>query len=182
MSDVMPNRAVFLDRDGVINASAFRGGRPYPPDTLAELIILPGVQDTLEAFRHAGLKTIVVTNQPDVVTGKQKREIVDEIHDFLLVALAIDDIKACFCVEGTGCACYKPKPKMLLDAAEEWKIDLSRSFMVGDRWRDIGAGQAAGCKTFFIDYGYNEQQPNHPDFVVKSLLEAGAIILNELDL
>jgi len=177
----MPNRAVFLDRDGVINASVVRGGRPYPPDTLEALKILPGVHDTLEAFRHAGLKTIVVTNQPDVATGKQKREIVDEIHDFLLGALAIDDIKACFCVEGAGCACYKPKPKMLLDAAEEWKIDLSRSFMVGDRWRDIGAGQAAGCKTFFIDYGYNEQQPDHPDFVVKCLAEAGEVILSGLD-
>jgi len=177
----MPNRAVFLDRDGVINASVVRGGRPYPPDSLAELTILPGVHDTLEAFRRAGLKTIVVTNQPDVATGRQKRETVEAIHEFLLGVLAIDDIKACFCVEGVDCACYKPKPKMLLDAAREWKIDLSRSFMVGDRWRDIGAGQAAGCKTFFIDYGYNEQQPDHPDFVVKCLAEAGEVILSGLD-
>lgn len=181
MANDMTNRAVFLDRDGVINASVVRGGRPYPPDTLEALEILPGVHDTLEAFRHAGLKIIIVTNQPDVATGKQKRETVDAIHDFLLGALAIDDIKVCFCVEGAGCECYKPKPKMLLDAADEWNIDLSKSFMVGDRWRDVGAGQAAGCKTFFIDYGYSEQQPDHPDFVVKSLVEAGEVILNGLD-
>lgn len=180
LSDTSLYQAVFLDRDGVINASVVRDGRPYPPDTLDALTILPGVAKTLEDFRHAGLKTIVVTNQPDVATGKQKREIVDAIHSLLLETLALDDIKACFCVEGPGCDCYKPKPKMLVDAAKEWKIDLSKSFMIGDRWRDIGAGQAAGCKTFFIDYGYAEQQPHNPDFVVKSIVEAGEIILNEL--
>ena len=171
------NKAVFLDRDGVINASVVRGGRPYPPDSLNDLIVLSGVKETLFNLHCAGFLIIVVTNQPDVATGKQKREVVEAIHGFLMDNLSIDDIKTCFCIEGKGCECYKPKPKMILDATKERNIDISRSFMIGDRWRDIGAGQAAGCKTFFIDYGYDERQPERPDFVVGSLFEAGQIIL-----
>jgi len=173
----MANKAVFLDRDGVINASVVKNGRPYPPNSLKELIVLPGVKETLLNLHRAGFLTIVVTNQPDVATGKQKREVVEAIHGFLMDSLFIDDIKTCFCIEGEGCECYKPKPKMILDAAYERNIDLCSSFMIGDRWRDIGAGQAAGCKTFFIDYGYDERQPERPDFVVGSLFEAGQIIL-----
>lgn len=89
-------------------------------------------------------------NQPDVATGKQQRKTVDAIHEYLFDTLALDDIKTCFCVYRPECECYKPKPKMLLEAAREWKIDLSRSFMIGDRWRDVGAGEAAGCKTFSL--------------------------------
>jgi len=173
-------QAVFLDRDGVINASVVVDGRPYPPATLEELEILPKVKETLEAFRDAGLKVIVVTNQPDVATGKQSLEIVEEIHNFLLGNFAIDEIKACYCVEGEDCPCYKPKPKMILDAAEEWGVNLARSFMIGDRWRDVGAGQASNCTTFFIDYGYDEKQPDKPDYKVASLTEAAQIILTDL--
>ena len=173
-------RAVFLDRDGVLNASVVRGRRPYPPDSLADVRILPGVEKTLQAFHLAGFKNIVVTNQPDVAIGKQKREVVEAIHDFMFKNLHIDDIKTCFCVEDDDCDCYKPKPKMLIDAAREWHIDLSQSFMVGDRWRDVGAGKAAGCKTFFIDYGYGERRPDNPDYIVTDLAEAGRIILSGL--
>ena len=175
----MMKKAVFLDRDGVLNASVVRDGRPYPPDSLKELVILPGVEETISDLHHAGFLIIVVTNQPDVARGKQSREVVEAMHEFLMNRLALDDIKTCFCIEGPGCECYKPKPKMLLDAASELNIELSGSFMIGDRWRDIGAGQAAGCKTFFIDYGYDEKQPERPDFVVASLFEAGQIILGK---
>lgn len=171
-------RAVFLDRDGVLNASVVREGRPYPPDSLADVRILPGVKETLQAFHNAGFKNIVVTNQPDVATGKQRREVVEAIHGFMLKELNIDDIRTCYCVEGDDCDCYKPKPKMLIDAARQWHIDLTQSFMVGDRWRDIGAGKAAGCKTFFIDYDYGERRPDNPDYIVKDLAEAGRIILS----
>lgn len=174
-------KAIFLDRDGVVNAAVVRNGRPYPPKSLEELRILPGVKETLEAFRKAGFRIIVVTNQPDVATGIQTRKVVDSIHNYLIENLTIDDIKACFCVEGDECECYKPKPKLLLDAAKEWHIDLSQSYMVGDRWRDIGAGQAAGCKTLFIDYHYREKRPENPDWIVRDLAEAGRMILVEND-
>lgn len=170
-------RAVFLDRDGVINRAVVDGGRPYPPKSLDELEILPGVAQALAEFRRNGFLNLVATNQPDVATGKTSRALVDAIHERLKAELAIDAIYACFCVEGPDCDCYKPKPGMLLRAAAEWKVDCAQSFMVGDRWRDVGAGRAANCRTIFIDYGYQERRPDGPDHIVKSLTEAAPIIL-----
>ncbi len=174
-------RAVFLDRDGVINRAVVRNGRPYPPDSLADFVILPGVRETLLALRSAGYLNIVATNQPDVATGKQDREVVDAMHSRIRNTLAVDEICACFCVEGPDCPCYKPLPGMLLNAAQNWGVDLERSFMVGDRWRDVGAGRAAGCTTLFIDYGYAERRPENPDFVVRDLPDAGRVILSLAD-
>lgn len=170
-------RAVFLDRDGVINRPLVRDGRPYPPEGLEDFEILPGVAEALQALRTAGFLNIVVTNQPDVATGKQTRAAVEAMHDLIRARLALDDVLACFCVEGPKCPCYKPAPGLLLEAARSWGIDLAESFMVGDRWRDVGAGKAAGCRTIFIDRGYTERQPDGPDFVVSDLPEAGKIIL-----
>lgn len=172
--------AVFLDRDGVINRAVVRDGKPFPPDTLEDLEILPGVAETIARLKAAGLRVIVVTNQPDVATGRQSRATVEAFHQHLLETLDIDDIRACFCVEGPDCPCYKPKPGLLLEAARDWGIDLSSSFMVGDRWRDMGAGKAAGCCTFFIDYGYRERQAEAPDFIVTDLAHAGRIILENV--
>lgn len=172
-------RAVFLDRDGVINRSIVRNGKPYPPASLQELEILPGVEEAIQALRHAGFLIVVVTNQPDVATGIQRREVVEAMHRELRGKLPIDDIRVCYHTDADGCACRKPKPGMLLDAAREHSIDLSRSFLVGDRRRDIAAGKAAGCYTFFIDNGYREEAPDSPDAVVASLREASRIILQE---
>jgi len=96
--------------------------------------------------------------------------------------LALDDIRVCFHDGPDGCGCRKPMPGLLTDAARDYAIDLARSYMVGDRWRDIEAGRRAGCTTLFIDYGYAEQRPEHCDYTVKSLPEAGRIILNRSDL
>jgi D-glycero-D-manno-heptose 1,7-bisphosphate phosphatase len=172
------NRAVFLDRDGTINAAVIRAGRPFPPSSLEELQILPGVADALGALRAAGLCLIVVTNQPDVATGVQRREVVEQMHERLRRELPIDDIKVCYHADADGCSCRKPKPGMLLEAADEWSLDLPGSFLVGDRWRDVEAGRAAGCKTILIHYGYAERRAEHPDAVVGSLPQAGAIILS----
>jgi len=169
--------AVFLDRDGVINRGIIRDGKPYPPDRLEDLEILPGVPEALERLRAAGYVNVVVTNQPDVATGKQRREVVDAIHARLRADLPIDAIKVCFHVDADGCACRKPRAGMLLDAARELDIDLAASYMVGDRWRDVAAGQAAGCKALFIDYGYAEKRPDDPYVTVKSLPAAAALIL-----
>ena len=174
-------RAVFLDRDGVLNRSVVRNGKPYPPDSLQELEILPGVAAALERLRRGGFLNVVVTNQPDVATGKQTREAVEKINAFLGERLCIDLIKVCFHADADHCACRKPKPGMLFEAAHELGIKLKSSFLVGDRWRDIAAGQAACCKNYFIDYGYAEQRPDKPYVAVKSLPEAAALILEESD-
>jgi len=175
--EVVGRRAVFLDRDGVINRAVVRGGKPYPPDSLEALEILPGVAGALDSLRAAGFLNVVVTNQPDVATGKQRREIVEAIHQSLYVTFSLDAIKVCYHAEEEGCECRKPKPGMLLAAAREMNIDLARSFLVGDRWRDVGAAQAAGCRALFIDYAYKEKRPDKPYVAVNSLAEAASFIL-----
>jgi D-glycero-D-manno-heptose 1,7-bisphosphate phosphatase len=162
------NRAVFLDRDGVINHNELRDGRPVGPESLAQFVILPGVREAIEAFHAAGYLVIVATNQPDV-----SRELIEAMHAQLRSTLKVDDIKICFHKEADNCACRKPKPGLLLEAAREREISLSQSWMIGDRWRDIDAGKAAGCRTVLVDYGYpNERRPRDPDIIVHSLIEA----------
>lgn len=171
-------RAVFLDRDGVLNAPVIREGKPYPPDSLAGLRILPGVDEALSRLRAAGYLNVVVTNQPDVGTGKQRIEVVEAMHDRLLRQLPLDGVKVCYHTDDQKCDCRKPKAGMLLQAAKDHDIDLPRSFLVGDRWRDVAAGQATGCSCFFVDYGYDEKRPEKPYVPVKSLSEAVDLILS----
>ena len=171
-------RAVFLDRDGVINRAVIKQGRPYPPPSVKDLEFLPRVKEAVEKLKRADFRLIVVTNQPDVATGLQHREVVEAMHAKICRELPIDDIKVCYHNDEDECSCRKPNPGMLLEAAEEWSLDLQRSFIVGDRWRDIEAGQAAGCKTILIRYQYDERQPDKPDALVDSLLEASELILS----
>lgn len=170
-------RAVFLDRDGVINASVVRGGKPYPPDRASEVEILPGVGDALAALRRAGYLLVVVTNQPDVARGTQTREAVDAIHARLVAELPLDAVYVCPHDDPDNCACRKPKPGLLVDAATALGIDRGTSFMVGDRWRDIEAGRAAGCRTIFVDRDYSERRPTEFDVSVGGLPEAATWIL-----
>lgn len=150
-------RAVFLDRDGVLNRAFVRDGKPYPPASLEELEILPGVPEALARLRQAGFLLIVVTNQPDVARGTQRREQVEAINDALKSALPLDEVVTSY--EDGDSPRRKPNPGMLLEAAERHRIDLARSFMIGDRWKDVEAGRRAGCRTVFIDYGYTERSP-----------------------
>ena len=174
----MSRRAVFLDRDGVINRAIVREGKPYPPAGPEELEILPGVREALVQLKDAGFVLVVVSNQPDVARGTTARDAVGTINAKLAETLPVDDFRMCYHDSGDGCDCRKPKPGMLLAAARDHGIDLSSSFMVGDRWRDVEAGQRAGCRTLFIDYGYDERQPEACDYRVKSLAEAVEIILS----
>jgi D-glycero-D-manno-heptose 1,7-bisphosphate phosphatase len=177
----MSRPAVFLDRDGVINRALVRHGLPYPPRALQDLAILPRVSEALDALKARGYALVVVTNQPDVARGTTSRNAVDRIHTTLKVELCLDAILTCFHDDADDCACRKPKPGLLFRAARDLGIDLASSFMVGDRCRDMEAGQRAGCRTFFIDEGYEERQPAICDFRVGSLHEAAGIILALLE-
>jgi transaldolase len=165
-------RAVFLDRDGVLNAAVVRDGLPYPPASVDEMSVLPGVREACKRLRDAGFLLIVVTNQPDIARGKTAGSTVGAINGALQAQLGLDEICICPHDDVDGCDCRKPRPGLLLAAARRWEIDLSESFMVGDRWRDVEAGRAAGCHTVFIDYGYAERRPSHPDIVSSSLAAA----------
>jgi D-glycero-D-manno-heptose 1,7-bisphosphate phosphatase len=172
--------AVFLDRDGVINEAIVREGKPYPPSSVADIRLVTGVARALEQLKSNGYLLIVVTNQPDVARGLTPRESVESIHQYLLDRLPLDGIYCCYHGGPEDCGCRKPKPGLLLQAAEEWGIDMSASFMVGDRWRDVDAGHAAGCRTVLIDYGYQERGPEAaPSARVYSLPDAVEWILEQ---
>ena len=146
----MKNKAVFLDRDGVLNKAIVRNGKPYPPANLAEFEILPDVKEALLQLKAAGYLLIVVTNQPDVGRGTQQKSVVEAMHELLKSELPLDAIYVCYHGYDGECQCRKPKPGMLVKASEDCKIDLAQSYMVGDRSKDIEAGIAAGCKTGLI--------------------------------
>ena len=175
----MRRKAVFLDRDGVLNRAVVKDGRPYPPASVEEVEILPGVTEALQRLKDADFVLIVVSNQPDVGKGATPKATVEEINDYLAKRMPIDCFIMCYHDSDDGCDCRKPNPGMLFARAQGFDVDLASSYMVGDRWRDVEAGISAGCKTIFIDYGYNEKQPKSTDFRVCSLVEATQIILGE---
>ena len=172
-------QAVFLDRDGVINRAIVRDGKPYPPANLAALEILPGVVGAMHLLHEAGWLLIVVTNQPDVARGVTPLADVEAINLHLQQCLPIDEFRTCYHDSSDGCICRKPLPGALLAAADAHGIHLESSYMVGDRWQDTEAGERAGCKTIFLDYGYNERQPKSFNHRVRSLVEAADIILGK---
>ena len=176
--DAVKNKAVFLDRDGVLNQAVVRNGKPHPPANAAELVLAPNAKMALRELKAQGFLLLVVTNQPDVAKGITTREAVDEINRKLASELPVDDVFVCYHQDSDHCDCRKPKPGMILAGARKHNVDLTESFMVGDRWRDVEAGQNAGCRTIFVDGGYEEQQPARPaDAAVHSLKEAADWIL-----
>lgn len=148
---------MFLDRDGVLNRAILREGRPYPPKTLNELEVLPGAPEALARLKALGFALIVVTNQPDVARGDQRRDVVEAMNERLSNLLPIDDILVCFHDDADRCECRKPLPGLILQGAAAHDVDLASSFLIGDRWRDVAAGRAAGVTAVFVDYGYAER-------------------------
>ena len=160
-------KAIFLDRDGTINKYV---GFLTKPE---EFDLLPGVAEAIRQINHSGYLCIVVSNQPVIARGDCTFEQLQEIHDKMETLLGqegafVDAIYYCPHHPDKGfegerpaykidCNCRKPKPGLLLQAAKDWNIDLSQSYMIGDSERDVEAGNAAGCKqSFFI-------KTNEPD-------------------
>jgi len=142
--------AVFLDRDGVLNRSVDVNGVARPPHSLDEFELLPGVREAVDQMKNAGYVLVVVTNQPDIARGAQSASVVDAMNAVVLGELGVDAVLVCPHDDVDDCECRKPKPGMLLEAMERFDIDRERSFMVGDRWRDVAAGRAAGCRTIQV--------------------------------
>jgi D-glycero-D-manno-heptose 1,7-bisphosphate phosphatase len=172
-------RAVFLDRDGVLNKAFVRNGKPYSPDTVEEMVIVPDAATALGRLREHGFRLIVATNQPDIARGRLTREQVDAMNAHLRSKLPLDAVEVCTHDDGDNCDCRKPKPGLLLHAAQRDGIALAESFMVGDRYRDIEAGHAAHCRTILIGDGYGERFKARPDVTVATLTEAADWILQQ---
>ena len=177
--DALRRRAVFLDRDGVLNRSIIRDGKPFPPDTVDQLEILPGVEDACSDLRAAGFALVVVTNQPDVARGTQTRALVEQMNQLLVDRLHLDAVMVCYHDDQDDCLCRKPKPGLLSEAAGQLEIDLAKSFMIGDRWKDIEAGRRAGCTTIFVDSGHIEVRTDTGDCEVSSLRAGADWILSQ---
>jgi len=172
--------AVFLDRDGTLNVQVVRGGNPYAPDKLEEFVLFDGVPAACRALKAAGYVLVVATNQPDVGRGLQSQAVVEAMHARLRALVPeIERIEVCYDPgRGEPSRRRKPEPGMILDAAEALGLDLSKSWMIGDRWRDVDCGKRAGLRTVFIDFSYAEKLDAAPDFTVKSFSEAAQTILS----
>jgi len=165
-------KAAFLDRDGVLNRSILLDGIPKPPTSIEEVEILDGVVEAIQILRTHGFVPVVVSNQPDVARGDATQLQVNAINNHIGAETNIEYFYTCFHDEDDRCDCRKPAPGLLYRAAIELDLSLDESYMVGDRWRDISAGQSAGCENFYIDYSYSEIKPKMPYKKVSSLLEA----------
>ena len=169
------NKAVFLDRDGVINQTVYRRGAQRAPQDLGEWAWIVGVHETLRELSARDYTLIVCTNQPDVARGWQTRAQVDAFHALIERELPVARIYACFHDNEAACACRKPRPGMLLAAARELSVDLAGSWMVGDRTSDIAAGRAAGCRTVLVRQP-ESAETSAADHEIRALTELLAII------
>jgi D-glycero-D-manno-heptose 1,7-bisphosphate phosphatase len=169
-------RAVFLDRDGVLNPPELRDGRLRAPVTLAAFRPFPAAADAVRRLHDAGFVCLVVTNQPEVASGALSPVVLDAMHERLRRETAVDAVYVCPHVDADGCECRKPRPGLLRQAAADWRVDLAASWLVGDRWRDIAAGAAVGCTTLLVEG--SSDPAGEPDFRAATLTEAVGIILS----
>jgi len=172
----MKNKAIFLDRDGVINKVIMRNGKPSSPWKLKEFEILPDVKECLVAFKKMGFLNIIFTSQPDISRGFLKIEDLEKMHEIIDKTLLVDEIRFCPHDDKDNCSCRKPKPGLILEAVQKWSIDLRESYVIGDTWKDIGAGKAVGCKTFLLRREYNKGFQKDYDFEVSNLKKTVEII------
>lgn len=175
-SPVTGRKAIFLDRDGIVNQSIIRNGKPYPPDSLGEFIWVSGIRETLVELSARGYLLLIVTNQPDISRGTANLATVNAFHHRILSDLPIKKIYVCPHDDAALCSCRKPKPGLLLQGRDEFGIDMALSYMVGDRWRDVDAGNAAGCVSLFVDYAYEEDLKTKPAHVVKDVRQILGLI------
>jgi D-glycero-D-manno-heptose 1,7-bisphosphate phosphatase len=172
------HKAVFLDRDGIINKVLIKEGKVCSPRTMAEFEWMDDIIESVKIFKEIGFKIIVVTNQPDIARGKMAKEILAAMTNLIYSTLMVDDVLVCPHDDLDGCNCRKPSPGLILEASGKWDVDCRQSFMIGDSWKDMSAGRAAGCTTILIDQYYNQGTEGH--YRVKDLKGAVEIIVNSL--
>jgi D-glycero-D-manno-heptose 1,7-bisphosphate phosphatase len=155
----MPDRAVFLDRDGVINKVVYRDGRPTSPRNIDEFEFDAGTESALNRLSAAGFRLFVVTNQPELARGLLTKESLCRMTDRIMNTLKIDEVRICLHDNDDGCRCRKPQPGMLVELAHKYGLALEASYIIGDTWKDSRTGSSAGCKSIILDRPYNREDP-----------------------
>tara|TARA_Y100000591_G_C21568072_1_gene561983 strand:- start:10 stop:543 length:534 start_codon:yes stop_codon:yes gene_type:complete len=174
---VVKKKAIFLDRDGVLNKPIIYKNKGFAPLKIEDFHMYPHVKKFCKILKKNFL-LIIVTNQPDVKRGKLKISELEKMHHKLFNKIFYDALF--FSTSLTRRSKYrKPNIGMLTKAIEKFKINSKRSYLIGDRWSDIEAGKKVGCKTIFIDRNYEEKKPNKFDFKAKSFSMAAKYILND---
>ena len=165
--EVVINKAIFWDRDGVLNQALIRDGKPFSPRSRDQFVLIDGVGDVLEMTAGLGFLNIVVTNQPDIGTGHVTWELINDFHQNIMTSLPVERVYVCSHVDEDRCACRKPGNGLLLQAANDYELSLPDCWLVGDRWKDIDAGRSVGCRTIYVDRGYQETRAEGYDFLCR---------------
>jgi D-glycero-D-manno-heptose 1,7-bisphosphate phosphatase len=160
----------------VLNEVVPRDGQPGSPRRFGELALVSDL-DVVNGLRGAGYRVFVITNQPDLSRGLTSPGEMDRIHGAITDRIRVDEVRVCPHDDADGCQCRKPLPGMLMDLASRWNVDLTRSFVIGDTWRDAEAARAAGCASILIARAYNSGVA--ADHVVSSLTEAVRVAMAE---
>ena len=170
-------KAVFLDRDGVLNKAIVRNGKAYSPKSKDEFVLANGAVEAVSYLHDAGFKIFVTTNQPDIARGELNQADLDWMTEKILFETKVDEVRVCPHDDHHACSCRKPRPGMLQECAKKWDIELAHSYMIGDSWKDMEAGKNAGCICILIDTEYN--QGVSADEHVSSLMDAVKYILSK---
>ena len=178
----MTRAAVFLDRDGVLNNTVVRDGVSHPPADAESMIVTSRAADAVARLKAGGYLCICVTNQPDIARGTRTLDNVLAMNEKIRRLVPLDDLYYCPHDGKDACLCRKPKPGMLVAAAEKWGVSLPSSWMIGDRSTDVLAGKAAGCKTILVSSSFPKKEiispQTKPDAIVTTLWDAVEHILD----
>ena len=150
------NRAVFFDRDGVLNNLVFRDGDYYSPRNLNNFKFFNDAEKVIHTIRDKGYLAIIVSNQPDIARGYLKKSVLNEMTKQLFDKLSVDDVFYCMHDDPDVEECRKPDPGLIIKAQKKWGIDLNQSLMVGDTEKDQGTAKNAGVKFILISRSYND--------------------------
>jgi D-glycero-D-manno-heptose 1,7-bisphosphate phosphatase len=154
-------KAIFFDRDGVLNELVSRDGGQYSPQYYSQFNLYPGLEELFSRIKNSGWLTIIVSNQPDIARGLMDEEQLQLMTNVIISKLMPDDILYCTHDDPDPQGCRKPSPGLFYQAAKKWNIDLKQSYMVGDTWKDAEAAVNAGVNMLVLSKTYNEDIQHH---------------------
>ncbi len=173
----MLNKAIFFDRDGVLNKLVKRDGGYYSPLYFKNFQINDEAKSITNDLKKLNYLNIVISNQPEIARNRMKLSELEMMTEHLKKEIFIDDIFYCTHDDNSNCLCRKPKTGLFLDAQKKWNIDLQESFFVGDTWRDLDAGKKMDLKTIILENNCNYDLKC--DIKIKKLNDLLSIIQNE---